>query len=139
MKWLWGIILLVIIVGCTGKKDTSDNPLDREPEVIAARNWLELIDNGEYGKSWDQASMLVRDSVTRDEWIMTMTSLNHQFGKRMNRETDGVTWFTVLPGIPEGEYREIRLVSEADGKPITETLTMQNDAGTWLVAGYFIR
>ncbi len=141
MKWFYYVILLMVIVGCTGEKDRTEyiNPLDSEPGVVAAKEWLKLIDSEEFGTSWDQASLLVKDTVTRDEWIMTMNSLTKQYAMRVDRKTDGVTWLTVLPGAPESDYCEVRFFSEMDGREVHETITMQKADEEWLVAGYFIR
>ncbi len=136
-RFILVVATILLLFGCA--ENQPDGPLDNEAEVIAARTWLKLIDAGKYGKSWDQSSTLVRDAVTRDEWIMTMNSLMKQYGKHSQRSTDSIEWSSMLDGAPQGDYREVRFSSKCGDVEISETVTLQKSGDEWLVAGYFIR
>ena len=44
--------------------------------VKAAEKWLELLDDGEYGKGWDDSSALLRAAVTKNRWIVSLTPIS---------------------------------------------------------------
>ena len=107
----------------------------------AALAWLALIDDGEYGESWEQAAFLFKSRISRDRWVDAVRSTQTSFGKVRSRSFSRATYETELPGAPDGKYVVIRCRVAFDHKENaveTVTLMLEQD-GIWLVSGYFIR
>ena len=61
-------------------------------------------------------------------------------GTKTSRKLKTISFPTTLPGAPDGHYALATFDSSFTNKAAaTETLTLMDDAGTWRVAGYFIR
>jgi len=51
------------------KKLTSQTPqIEPTPGVYSAIQWLELIDNGNYGASWEEAVDIFKNAATKEQW-----------------------------------------------------------------------
>jgi hypothetical protein len=77
---------------------------DSGPAVAAMTRWLERVDAGEYGRSWDEASSLFRGSVTRDRWLQAMRGNRRPLGERKSRKFAKAEFHRSLPGAPDGAY-----------------------------------
>ena len=47
----------------------------------AAQKWLALVDQGEYGESWETASDYFRGAVTEKQWQQALTAVRSPLGK----------------------------------------------------------
>jgi hypothetical protein len=107
----------------------------------AAQKWLALIDKGEYGKSWEDASGYFRRAVSEERWEQTLQAVRAPLGKVISRKVHSMQYTTALPGAPDGEYVVIQFQTSFEKKKSsleTVTPTKARD-GSWRVAGYFIR
>ena len=50
-------------------------------QIFTANEWLFLIDNGEYGKSWERTSAYFKGVVTEQNWILTLNGFRKPLGK----------------------------------------------------------
>ncbi len=109
--------------------------------VAAARNWLDMIDNGEYAKSWADAAQYFKKAITETEWVQSMQEVRKPLGKIISRKLKSQTPKTTLPNTPKGNYIVIQFeTSFANGKSGIETITPQLEKdGMWRVAGYQIQ
>jgi beta-lactamase regulating signal transducer with metallopeptidase domain len=109
--------------------------------VVAAEAWLATVDDGEYGASWDEASGLFRQAVTRADWVTKMEEGRKPLGVAASRTVMSAVRRASLPGMPDGEYVVITTnASFAQMPSAIETCTMrQDDDGSWRAAGYFVR
>lgn len=116
-------------------------PKQQQVAVEAASQWVPLVDAGQYGKSWDAAAKLFRDSISRAEWVKSLEMVRTPLGDLVSRKVKGTAFVTTLPGAPEGEYLIIEFNTSFANKPsVIETVTSAREAdGNWRVAGYFIR
>jgi hypothetical protein len=107
----------------------------------AAKPWLELVDQGDYGRSWDQSSKLFKSAVTRPKWIDQLSAVREPLGKLVSREVKSTEYTTTMPGAPDGEYVVIQFNTSFENKQrAIETVTpMKEKDGSWKVSGYFIR
>lgn len=116
-------------------------PQDLRPAMRAAEAWLETVDSGRYGVSWDAASTIFQDAIPRLRWEATVQGIRESLGPVIARKLRSATYATVLPGAPEGEYVVIQFNTQFDKRPLSvETVTpmLQKD-GSWKVSGYVIR
>jgi hypothetical protein len=107
----------------------------------AAQAWLALIDDGNYAKSWQEASAFFQGAVTQKAWEDAMESVRRPLGKLVSREVKTAQSVTALPGAPYGQYVVMQFeISFANKKPAIETVTfMFEKDGKWKAAGYFIK
>jgi hypothetical protein len=107
----------------------------------AAEAWLKLVDQGEYGKSWDEAGSFFKGAVGRDQWEKQVGSARKPLGAVKNRKLAGAQYTKQLPGAPDGEYLVIQYqVSFENKQSAIETVTPTLDKdGQWRVVGYFVR
>lgn len=109
--------------------------------AAAAETWLELVDEGKYEESWDQAAELFKRSVPKKEWSRTVAAGREPMGKLISRELSSKKYSTTLPGAPDGEYVVIQFATSFENKKsAVETVTpMKDPDGAWRVSGYFIK
>jgi len=117
---------------------------DQEQEkqaVTAAKAWLELVDKGEYEKSWEEAAKLFKSNVPKNEWSRTIAAGREPMGKLVSRELESAKYSTTLPGAPDGEYVVIQFETSFENKKSAiETITpMKDPDGVWRVSGYYIK
>ena len=107
----------------------------------AAQAWLALIDDGNYAKSWQEASAFLQGAVTQKAWEDAMESARKPLGKLVSREVKTARSFTALPGAPDGQYVVMQFeTSFANKKSVIETITfMLGKDGQWKSAGYLIK
>ena len=142
---------LLICLGCDSKKtseETSKNAdlkignsqADKEA-VASAKSWLDLIDLGEYDKSWDEAAEIFQKALPKEQWVSTVGSVKSNFGKALSRELMSATYKTTLPGAPDGKYVIIQFKTKFEKKErAVETITpMQGSDGKWRISGYYIK
>jgi hypothetical protein len=113
---------------------------EEEEGTAAALAWLEGVDGGRYGESWDEAAPALKDAVSRKQWDQALQSVRAPLGKVLSRRVRSRKVVESLPGAPRGPYVVVELATVFELKDTVETVTPARTAdGTWRVAGYFIR
>lgn len=117
----------------------ADKPEDAAQ--AAAESWLKLVDQGQYGASWDQAAKLFKGAVTKEKWIEAARGVREPLGKLVSRKVTSRKITDKAPGAPDGTYVMIRFESIFGKKSAAvETVTpMLDPDGVFRVAGYYIR
>lgn len=138
------------LFGCTdaSTEDLSPDPAQQvapadalEDAKSASLEWLELVDDGDYGDSWDEAAELFRGAVGRDQWERQVGGVRGPLGDVESREVISATPRTSLPGAPDGDYVVIQYRTRFENKAdAVETVTpMRDPDGTYRVSGYYVR
>ena len=109
--------------------------------VAAAKAWLQLVDDGKYDDSWEQAASVFRNNVAKSQWKKMVQGVRDPLGALQERQLDSAKYTSTLPGAPDGEYVIVQFKTTfANKAAAVETLTPMKDAdGQWRVSGYFIR
>ncbi|MFY9531819.1 MAG: DUF4019 domain-containing protein [Candidatus Acidiferrales bacterium] len=123
---------------------TAATQTQQKPEELAqksAQAWLALTDSGKYAESWDEASQLFKNAVTKEQWSSKIKAARAPFGKVQSRKLKGATYSKTLPGAPDGEYVVIQYETSFENKAsAVETISpMLDKDGKWRVSGYFIK
>ncbi len=107
----------------------------------SAESWLELIDTGQFGESWEQASKYLKNAVPRDKLENSLKGVITPLGKLVKRELKSTKYMTSMPGAPDGEYVVFQFrTSYQNKKKAIETITpMKEEDGVWKVSGYYIK
>ena len=114
----------------------------RESAVAAAaRDWLALVDQGDYAASWKAAGAKFRNAITAERWSESLKAVRAPLGKVVQRTGQRTTFAREFPGVPQGDYALVNFLAAFEKRTDTEeTLTLERDAdGQWHVIGYFIR
>ncbi|MGA7577000.1 MAG: DUF4019 domain-containing protein [Desulfobaccales bacterium] len=133
-----GLVLMALfLVSPAFGADTGQ----QKDALAAAENWLALIDNGEYAKSWADAAPYLKKVITEAEWVQKMQEVRKPLGKPVSRKVKSETPKTSLPNAPEGQYIVIEFeTSFANGKMGLENVNTRLESnGKWRVAGYGIQ
>lgn len=107
----------------------------------AADSWLKLVDEGKYGESWQQASAIFRNAISKHAWARQVGAVRAPLGAVESRKLKIARYETTLPGAPDGKYVVIQYATSfANKKSAVETVTpMLGKDGRWHVSGYYIR
>lgn len=106
----------------------------------AANDWLALVDNGKYERSWNEAASLFRNLVSTSDWMKAVSVARVPLGKVVSRELVSATYSTTLPGAPDGEYVVLQFQTRFENKAkAIETVTPMLDQNRWRVSGYYVR
>jgi hypothetical protein len=113
----------------------------QEAAVKASESWLQLIDSGKYEESWEEASLLFKNAIKKEDWGKQIKTIREPFGKMLQRTFKSAQYMTSMPGAPDGEYYVIQYdTSFEKKKSAVETITpMLDKEGKWRVSGYYIR
>jgi hypothetical protein len=113
---------------------------ENKPATDAARQWVSLIDQGQYAESWEKASELFRESIAKPDWEESLKMVRAPLGAVVSREVKNTARVTSLPGAPEGFYVIAEFDTSFQNKAgAIETITMSRQDNKWLVGGYYIR
>jgi hypothetical protein len=109
--------------------------------INAAEEWLTLVDEGNYKKSWEEASKLFKNSITKEMWEQSIKAVRPPLGGLVTRTVKSANYTTSLSGAPDGEYVIIQFsTSFTNKKSAIETVTpMKDPDGQWRVSGYYIK
>jgi hypothetical protein len=133
-------LLLAMLLVYTIQSLASDEEAISVAEATAS-SWLNLTDVEDFGTTWTTASSFFKAAVTESEWEQAITAARRPFGQLKSRELESATFYTTLPGAPDGEYVVLIFSSSFDQKEsAVETVTVMLDQSeSWRVSGYFIR
>ncbi len=117
---------------------------DAEAEQAAisvAGAWLNLVDQGRYSDSWQQAASLFQAAVNKEQWATSLQAIRQSLGKVISRKLDKKRYTHTLPGAPDGQYVVIEFFTVFEKKKnAVETVTPMLDSdGQWKISGYYIR
>ena len=108
--------------------------------VQAAQAWVKLLDDGQYGASWDRAAALFKAAISRADWEKKAASARAPLGKVLSRKLASSQLAHALPGAPDGTYVIVLYDTQFEHKAqARETVTVALDSGErFRGAGYFI-
>jgi len=129
---------LVLLISSSAYADESE-------AVAAARDsvdtWLQLIDGGQFSESLENASPILRNAITNENWNQSLRGSRSPLGAVQSRKLLGAKFAKDLPGVPPGNYVVFGFASvfQEHGNIIETVTAKKDDNGVWRVAGYFIR
>lgn len=122
-------------------QNAAPNPAlqkDVDDAITASVSWLKLVDQGDYGASWDTATKFIQLTLTRDEWIQSMDILRKPLGAKTDRTLVDMRVAMNPPNTPEGEYMILVYSTTFSGGSAKELLTVQKYQGIWKLYTYNI-
>ncbi|HZD30903.1 MAG TPA: DUF4019 domain-containing protein [Candidatus Angelobacter sp.] len=107
----------------------------------AAVPWLALVDSGQYGESWFQASSDFRGAASKEQWVHALNTVRAPLGKLVSRQLKSASYTTRLPNVHDGEYVVLQYETSYEKAPaMLEVVVMVLEKNReWKVTGYFIK
>jgi hypothetical protein len=135
------LALIMVAVLFSNLSAFADEKGDKAAASESAKQWLALVDAGNYAASWDAASSLFKNHVSKEDWAKMVSAVRTPLGKVVSRKLKSADYTTSVPGGPDGQYVVIQYDSSFENKKsATETVTpMLDKDGRWRVSGYFIK
>lgn len=139
--------LAMALAGCDRRPDAnqaggpSRNLSAEKAAIFTAQAWLQLVDGGEYARSWETAASAFQSANSKEDWQKSLESFRAPLGHVLTRSLISQSYQTSLPGSPDGEYVAIQYkTSFANKQDALEIITpMLDKDGKWRVAGYVIK
>lgn len=98
-----------------------------------ARQWLTLIDDGNFVQSWNEAAPAFKKSHTAAAWTNQATALRTPLGAVVSRDLKSVD-------LSHRQMAQVRYdTSFAHKSGAVETVTLAFGNGAWAVSGYSIK
>ena len=113
-----------------------------EMAITAAREWVALVDAGQYAEGYDQAGDLFRGSLARDQWAAALGNSRKPHGNVAQRNLKSVVVTKDLSNAPQGKYVVITFETtfQQPTEPLWEVVTTYlNASGQWKVVGYQVK
>jgi hypothetical protein len=112
-----------------------------EKSVMAAAEFLFLVDTEEYAESWQVSSAVLQGMLSQQAWSEKISELRSFLGPIVERVHQNITYTDDATDVPSGEYVVMTFVSKFELREhVTETITLfLGDDDTWKVVGYFLR
>jgi hypothetical protein len=105
-----------------------------------ARQWLSLVDKGDYDQSWRRGGDILKARVAEDAWTRDIDPVRRPLGTVVSRKLAGEQKTRTLPGAPAGDYDIVKFDTQfANRQGAAETVVLAREPGGWKVNGYFIR
>lgn len=120
--------------------------LQKQNEVLVkyADRIIAMIDNGQVGQVWDQASDVAKKTISRDQFVKTTEADRSRLGSVKSR-TAAVVTRTISKGngkLPAGEYVNVNYATQftKQAKPTHELVSFHLDGDRkWRLSGYTVR
>lgn len=130
--------LLLIVIPVLNKTPSQQVAQD---SVLAAHQFLFLVDTEEYARSWEVASDNLKRMLTQEVWNERITEIRSFLGPIVERIQHEISYTDSASDVPEGEYVVMTFISRFELRErVIETITlMLNSKEEWKVVGYFLR
>jgi DNA-binding CsgD family transcriptional regulator len=110
-------------------------PVAESAVTQAARQWLALVDAGNWPESWAATAPSFQSLNTLEMWRSASEGGRVPLGRVLSRRLAGQEG---IPAPPNG-YQLVRFRTDFANKPgATETLSLAREGESWKVAGYYI-
>ena len=111
-----------------------------EKATVAAMEFLQLVDSKKYAESWEASADLMKEKVTRQDWVEKLIKARALSGELIKRSEKDASYSTSAQDSPEGEYIALTFDSKYKrAASVSEYVTVMLEGDRWRVAGYFIQ
>ena len=104
--------------------------------ILAARQWLALVDAHDWAASWAATGQQFRELNTKEKFAETAESVQPKLGATLSRTFQSQEF---VPAPPSG-YEMVKFHTKFAEKPDTvETIALRQEEGKWRVVGYWLK
>lgn len=120
-------------------RPTPGTQAQRDEAERAARDYLVMLDRGDYDATWDHAGPALRAQTNRFVWTNTMKLARKTLQAPPERSASDIGFTPkVDPNAPAGEYAFVAFQGTVGRVATTEKVVMQKEASRWKIVGYFM-
>jgi beta-lactamase regulating signal transducer with metallopeptidase domain len=146
-----GLVLALGLTTLTRAAGPPKAPTDLDTVVAAQtlQTWIATLDARDYARAWGDASVVLKQAVTADDWAKTYAGAHETLGEVRSREPLTKSVSGTLPGAPDGWYAVFQYKTVFEKAPDTiETFSLKLDTvdgerwaqnGVWRVIGHSVR
>lgn len=140
MRIITFLVLLGMLMGSVVGTVSAESG-EEQMAASAAQAWLSIIDNGDYSRSWKEASAYFQGAISEKGWVSSLNGARKPLGKLVSRNVKTTKYFAELPGAPDGQYVVVEFQTSFENKKSAiETVTfVLGKGGKWQAVGYFIK
>src|SRR4051812_42720083 len=78
MKHAFAIVALASLASLATVGAADSDPTAEA--TAASREWLSVVDAGQYGQSWEEAAALFKHNITKSQWELAVGDVRKQTG-----------------------------------------------------------
>ena len=131
LSYAW---LLILFPSCDAQAEDADITA---AESVAIQ-WLAGIDAGEWGRCWDEASLLLQAQMDREHWVMVLSQSSDFLGQMEERSLATSRLANPPAEDPEGVYAVFRFLARHTRGTVKESLVLRLEGDSWRVVGYWL-
>ncbi len=110
---------------------------EEDEAVAAAREWLELLDAGQFVEAWERSSSTMRERISQETFVKAVRGARVAIGRVVARRLKSAQAARTLPGAPRGKYVVVLFESVFENTPHEiETVSQTHEDGVWRAIGY---
>ena len=133
-RLLLGFFLILLLIMPSFAEGTD------EQAIIAAENFAQMIDDGNFQAAYWSGSALLQLANEEQQWLDKTARTQLVLGKVIRRELKRVRAVTSPADLPDDEYRTILFEAHTERKEkAAEVLQVHQVNGIWQVCAYAIR
>ncbi len=118
-------------INCDKNGPSKSASLDQKL-VKLSLDWIQLVDEKKFDQSWELAAPFFKNAVTKADWTKAASMVDKQLGKIIKREP--------IETLVSGDRAEVKFKSDyLNLSGTTETLSLINANGKWLVIGFMVK
>lgn len=105
-----------------------------------AENWLKIVDDGNFGNSWNEMALRTKLTIQKGEWEQIMNAMRKPLGRSLSRRIAEQRPAPNPKGLPAGDYMMIVYSSVFSNKSSAQelvTLVLGEDR-KWHVLTYLV-
>jgi hypothetical protein len=113
-----------------------------EMAIVGVRDWLAMVDAGQFPEAYDAAGELFRGALARDQWAAALGNSRKPLGNVLQRNLKNATVTQDLPNAPKGKYvvSTFETTFQQQAAPLWEIATSYlGPDGNWKVVGYQVK
>jgi hypothetical protein len=135
--FIGGLLALLLIAPRSLPAQSNEQAVEAAKE--AAQEWFALLDADKYEATWEEAATFFKSKVTAEQWAAQVRRAHAALDSLRARSLVAARYTKSVPNAPEGEYVVAQYRSMYGKKETVETTYLKKDAGTWRVAGYYVK
>lgn len=128
---------IVSASGSGGNEELVDYYQTAEAQYVIY-GLLKSIDEKNYNAAWDASNAVLRQSVSKESWLATVSGMRDMFGAYKSRIEIGRGLADKARNGPQGIYYGVAFKSKFSKMNAEEKIVLSLENGTWKLAGYFL-
>jgi hypothetical protein len=134
------ITLAVLLCGFAGCSGCGSHAEDIKQATAAVDTWVKLIDQGDYGKAYDETGAQFKKMTGKDAWVKQITPYRGALGQVASRTVESAEYSESIPDLQPGQYVLLKYKTAFKSMPNShEEITAQKETdGVWRSLGYYV-